>query len=359
MILINLAADVKEWIVDLHRRSTDACVRRRAAIVLDLADGLGATETSRRQRVARTTVYDVHRLWERHGIVALFDGRSGNGPSKTDEAFRRRLGELVASRPLDHGWPRPTWTLELLALVMREKTGVLVSTATISRRLQELGARRGRPRPVAPCPWPKARREARIAELKRLPESLPPDEDGFHEDEVDVHLNPKIGLDWMMPGQQKIVVTPGKNEKRHLAGALDARTGRLICVEGAVKTSALFVTLLWTLFRHRRRGCRRLHLVLDNYGIHKSRMVEQALEAFGGRVVLHFLPPYCPEANPIERVWRDLHADVTRNHCRRNMNELMADVRAWIERRNDRPAPNTMTLSKSPRRSALESCKAI
>ena len=29
---------------------------------------------------------------------------------------------------------------------------------------------------------------------------------------------------------------------------------------------------------------------------------------------MHFLPPYSPQFNPIERVWLDLHANVTRNH---------------------------------------------
>lgn len=31
----------------------------------------------------------------------------------------------------------------------------------------------------------------------------------FYEDEVDIHLNPKIGADWQLRGQQKRVVTPG------------------------------------------------------------------------------------------------------------------------------------------------------
>lgn len=32
----------------------------------------------------------------------------------------------------------------------------------------------------------------------------------FYEDEVDIHLNPKIGADWQLRGQQKRVVTPGQ-----------------------------------------------------------------------------------------------------------------------------------------------------
>ncbi len=35
----------------------------------------------------------------------------------------------------------------------------------------------------------------------------------FYEDEVEIHLNPKIGADWQLRGQQKRVVTPGRNEK--------------------------------------------------------------------------------------------------------------------------------------------------
>jgi transposase len=359
MIVINLTRDVKRSLLELHRQSTDACVRRRTGVVLDLAEGLGATRTAERQRVARTTVYDVYRRWTKHGVGGLFDGRAGNGASKTDDAFRRRLGELVAGGPLDQGWPRPTWTLELLALTLHRATGTRVSDATISRLLAELGARRGRPKPVVACSWKRSDREARLDELARLPATLPPDEVCFHEDEVDIHLNPKIGLDWMMPGQQKLVVTPGKNAKRYVAGALNVHTGRLVCVAGAAKTSVLFVTLLWTLYRTMGDGVRRMHVILDNYGIHKSRMVAQALEAFGGRVVLHFLPPYCPDANRIERVSRDLHAEVTRHHRCRSIDELMANVDAWLEHRNRRHAPTAASRPINKRLGALESCKAI
>jgi len=51
---------------------------------------------------------------------------------------------------------------------------------------------------------------------------------------------------------------------------------------------------------------------------------------------LHFLPPYCPDDNRIERVWQDLHANVTRNHRCRTMEELMAQVRLYLKTRNAR-----------------------
>jgi transposase len=45
---------------------------------------------------------------------------------------------------------------------------------------------------------------------------------------------------------------------------------------------------------------------------------------------LHFLPPYCPDYNRIERIWKDLHDNVTRNHTCRSMRELLREVIAYL-----------------------------
>jgi transposase len=60
----------------------------------------------------------------------------------------------------------------------------------------------------------------------------------------------------------------------------------------------------------------------------------RALAQLGGRVVLHFLPPYCPDANRIERVWLDLHANVTRNHRCRTIQKRMRRVQGYLLARN-------------------------
>ena len=49
---------------------------------------------------------------------------------------------------------------------------------------------------------------------------------------------------------------------------------------------------------------------------------------------LHFLPPYCPDENQIERVWQDVHANVTRNHCCADRKTLMTEVRYYLNKRN-------------------------
>ena len=167
-------------------------------------------------------------------------------------------------------------------------------------------------------------------------EELPPEEVVVFEDEVDIHLNPKIGLDWMVRGQQKEVLTPGQNEKKYLAGALNARTGEMTWAESDSKNSLLFIQLLWELHQGY-PDATHIHVILDNYSIHSTEEVAKTLATPAGRRFrLHFLPPYCPDHNKIERVWQDLHANVTRNHKCANMTELMNNTRAYLRQRNRR-----------------------
>ena len=245
------------------------------------------------------------------------------------------MHDLVDDSSQDYGYPRPTWSRELLARLMRELTGTGVHPATMSRALKLNKARRGRPRPRVNCPWPRRDRELRLAAIRAVVENPPAGQAAVYLDEVDVHLNPKIGPDWMNRGTQKQVLTPGTNQKRYLCGAMDARTGLLTWVKGEKKNSLLFVAMLRKLpeaYPH----AKVIHVVLDNYRVHTSKISRAAVADLGGRVVLHFLPPYCPDDNRIERVWLDLHANVTRNHRCGDMGELMRQVVAYLVARNRR-----------------------
>jgi transposase len=190
------------------------------------------------------------------------------------------LHDTVGGSPQDHGWRRPTWTRELLVSTLLAKTRVKVHVATMSIALNRIQARRGRPKPTVRCPWPETRKKRRLREIRRLVMQLPANEVAVYEDEVDIHLNPKIGCDWMLHGQQKEVLTPGKNVKRYLAGALDVRTRKLLWVEGERKNSALFVRLLWKLVCHYRRA-KVIHVILDNYSIHSTSLVTLSLATPG------------------------------------------------------------------------------
>lgn len=319
---------------DLHAcRSAE--LRVRYLIILNLTSGRSARQTARGLAIHNTTVYRVADRFRAVGVCGLLDGREDNGTTKLDEHYLDVLYRLVRSSPQEHGWRRPTWTRELLLQTMERQTGVRIHVATMSRALALIEARRGRPRPTVRCPWSPIAKGRRLAEIRRLLATVPDNQCAFYEDEVDIHLNPKIGSDWMVKGQQKEVPTPGQNVKRYLAGALDVCTGTLVWVEGERKASALFIALLTKLAAQCPQAAV-IHVILDNYRIHHSRITRMALAGFGGRIRLHFLPPYCPNHNRIERSWQDLHANVTRNHTCPDMDALLSEVRQFLWQQNRR-----------------------
>jgi transposase len=333
------------------RRLKDACLYRRCMIVQHTLAGAGPTAVAQMVRCARSTVYQVLGRFAALGEAGLLDGRQDNGCPKVDAGFLARLRELVKRTPRDFGWRRPTWTRRLLIEQMVRDTGVRVSEATMSRALRALGARRGRPRPVVRCPWSTWRRKRRLRAIRHVLAHLPPEEVAVWEDEADIDLNPKIGFDWMLRGYQKEVVTPGQNVKRYVAGALEARTGRLIWVFGQRKDSRLFTALLWRL-REVYAWARVIHVILDNAQVHDSQHTRQTLAAMGGRVVLHFLPPYCPNDNRIERVWTDMHDNVTRNHQCETIRDLLREVYYYLYRRSRRVAGRVHTRRPQPHQAA-------
>lgn len=151
----------------------------------------------------------------------------------------------------------------------------------------------------------------------------------FYEDEVDIHLNPKIGADWQLRGQQKRVVTPGQNEKYYFAGALHSDTGKVSYVGGNSKSSALFIDLLKHLKAAYRRA-KTITLIMDNYIIHKSHETQRWLKA-NPKFRVIYQPVYSPWVNLVERLWQTLHYTITRNHQCRSMWQLLNKVRRFME----------------------------
>ena len=324
----------RQRLLRLARKCDDPHLRVRYLVVVHSADGWSVGRIAQALGCCESTVKRTRSRWRCGGEAALADRRRDNGRRKVDESFVAVVKLLLSDTPAACGHRRPTWTQPLLIETARRYTGTPVSVTTMGRVLAKIGARRGRAKPLAPCSWPVARKQRRLAMIRALVESLPPDEAAVWEDEVDVDLNPRIGTDWTLPGAQRRVMTPGTNVKRYLAGALDAGTDRLVWVRGGRKDSRLFVALPGRLLREY-PDRRAVHVILDNYGIHTSRLTRAWLARHGQRIRLHFLPPYCPDDNRIERrVWREMHANVTTNHEHPTINDLTDAVTRWLKRRN-------------------------
>lgn len=330
-IVVELARSVRRRLERRLRKCGNTGLQTRIRIVLLYHKGWGAHRIAEALGCApATAVRVVHRFLD-YGEEGLEDGRCDNGCPKVDEDLLQALWETVGDNPESYSWSRPTWTRELLAKTLMEQTGVRLSVSTVGRMLARLRVRWGMPAATVACPWSKRRKTRRIRKILKIIGNLRRGEVAYYEDEVDIHLNPRIGRDWMRPGEQKLVLTPGKNQKRHLAGALAVDGSELVFVQSDRKNTDLFLALLEKLRQHHPKA-RRIHLVLDNCSIHSSRRTQKYLKEHEELFVLHFLPPYTPRHNKIERFWRELHANVTRNHRCKSMKELIRKVTAFLRR---------------------------
>ena len=301
--------------------------RRAHAILLLWETGNCVARVARGLYAARSSVQRWRALYEEYGEQGLRPLERGRSEWKANDEVLEALAGLVDSSPRDHGYLRSRWSSELLAIELHQRTGVQVHATTVRRWLKRLGFGYRRARPTLCIRDPnKAQRLQAIADA--LAKSAP-DCEVFYADEADIDLNPRIGPAWMARGRQSRIPTPGQNQKHYLAGALNARTGKVVWAEGERKDSLLFIDLLYRLKRLYRRA-RRIVLVVDNVIVHKSSITRQWL-ANNPKFELLFQPIYHPWVNVIERLWKTLHDTVTRNHRHRSMIALMDSVRRFME----------------------------
>ena len=326
----------RETLLDHYRRSADPEVRLRSHILLLLDAGHPWATIEAVLFCSLATISRWKVRFETEGVDAVFGRPRGRPRSKVHIWAVLVVRWVLTLSPTHFRFARSRWSCEAAAVVLREDFRVTVGRETVRRWLRDAGLVWRRPRPVI---RPKdSGRERKLRALRALLKGLPADETAVFMDEVDVNLNPKVGCMWMRKGEQAAVETPGTNQKRYLAGSIHWRTGRVVLTEGKPKegrSAVLFCRHLDDL-RRAFRHYKVIHVICDNAGFHrpdKSKVVRAYLAEWSGRVVLHYLPTYSPDTNPVERVWWRLHEAVTRNHRCRSMQELLDLTFNWFETR--------------------------
>ncbi|EPN2807631.1 IS630 family transposase [Serratia marcescens] len=263
-------------------------------------------------------------LYGMDGLISLRPGRESIWPF---EQIYVLLKQLVSRSPGDFGYQRSRWSTELLTIKINEITGCKLPPGTI-RRWQ----------PVAGLVWRRAaptlhirdpHKDEKMAAIRKALDKCSIEHPVFYEDEVDIHLNPKIGADWQVRGLQKRVTTPGQNEIYYLAGALHSGTGKISYVGGNSKASSLFISLLSHLKRTYRRA-KTITLIVDNYIIHKSEKTRNWLKA-NPKFNVIYQPVYSLWVNHVERLWQALHDTIPHNHQCRSMVQLLKKVRHFMK----------------------------
>lgn len=280
---------------------------------------------------SRSSVYRIVRAYQRGTLT--FDEATESATQQRrlrllTPSLKRSVQALLKTAPRAYGWCRTRWSCATLAVEMQVRRGIRVSAETMRHWLHELGWEWKRAKVAAKDDDPQ--RVEKLARIRLAFEQLRAGVALFFADELDISLLPKVGYQWMRKGEQVEVMTPGTNEKRYLAGALELTTGTITQCVWYRKQTGLFLDLLATLDRtYPAPLFSHLAVVADNAKIHHAGKVEQWLAAHP-RFELLYLPTYCPRANPIERAFGDVHDKCTRNHTRKQMWHLVQDVKQHL-----------------------------
>ena len=103
--------------------------RIRCRLVLKVAAGRSWNAAARELGCAPSTAVRIVARFHTEGEAALLDHRNENGLRKIDADVRGGVCEILTGSPEDHGFTRPTWTLEILRAVVETVLRVALNCA--------------------------------------------------------------------------------------------------------------------------------------------------------------------------------------------------------------------------------------
>lgn len=226
------------------------------------------------------------------------------------------------------------WTLRLIGQLIERQFGMTLSLPTLGKLMAQLGFTAQRPLYRAyqqdatlverwladELPALRARAKAKGARL-------------LFADEASMRSDYHAGTTWAPRGCTPIVPADGHRSSVNMISAISSG-GELqfMLVEGR-SNAEVFKQFLEQLMLGADRP---MILVVDGHPIHKARLVRDYVESTHGKLELYFLPPYSPQLNPDEQVWKNVKERVAKQGPH-DKYELRVMIRKALERLQQMP----------------------
>lgn len=129
-------------------------------------------------------------------------------------------------------------------------------------------------------------------------------------DSVHPQYQTHLTYGWILKGEQKLIPTTARQPRLNFIGGI-CLDGHRIIYQKTKKVDAESIAGFLCCLRKQHPGKYKIHIIWDNAGYHS----DAALQTFAKdlAIELHYLPPYSPNLNPIERLWKIMHEKVSAN----------------------------------------------
>jgi transposase len=310
--------DVRELreIIKNNERTGAEMKRAQAVLLLDQEKEIEEIEDI--TGYGRSQIFELRKQYLESGISSIEDKRKGKPKELLTKKQREEVIETVKTKkPSDLGTyyeKYDHWTTSLLGdwikreyeVLYRSKTSFYLIFKQSKFTYHKPGRVYDKHNEEEVVKWRKSTKP----KLKKLLK----DENTvvLAADEMILTTATTIQKAWLPEGEYpKIECSTGGRKRRNVYGFLNMKTG----TEHAFKTELqnMYVTKEILEKVRARYPQQKIALFWDNAGWHRGSVVRDFIKQDENIEVIHF-PPYAPEENPQEHVWKSGRSQVTHNH---------------------------------------------
>lgn len=156
------------------------------------------------------------------------------------------------------------------------------------------------------------------------------------EDEASFRQDSTLHATWATKGSQPQVLVSGQRKSVKVFACIDLYTSSLIYERSETFNAINYLHFLATI-KQKYRG-RKVHLIHDNASYHTDARITEWFDLNRKWITQHRLPPYCPELNPAEKVWKLARKHGTHNQYFQTETQLVDCLTAVFTLIQRRPA---------------------
>jgi transposase len=283
----------------------DVLTELRKRAVSRVQEGESPEAVIRAMGFCRASIYNWLAMYRAGGWDALDARKRGGRPRKVSARMIAWVYRVVTGGdPRQYKFPFALWTRNAIAILLYRRYGVRLSANSVGRLLAHLGITPQKPLWRAYQQDPERVRQWIQAEYPAIARQAQQEKaEIWFGDESGVRSDYHAGTTWAARGKTPVVRTTGARYRLNMLSAVNRRGKMRFMIEAKGLNADVMCRFLDRLMAGQKR---RVFLILDGHPIHKSARLARKVTAFDGRLRLFLLPPYSPELNPDEGVWREV-----------------------------------------------------